>query len=308
MKMQPMQANLDGRLKKSRLSPKHGLWPVFEAAVNSFQAVEARHAMDGKIQVHIVRDSTQAQLAGVDAPRPIYGFRITDNGQGFTPENFKSFETYDSPYKFAQGGKGIGRLLFLVAFDEAKIDSYYKSRDEIRHRSFRFTVPANGISDMTDEKVEAGAIGTVVELIGFKKQYCDATDSNAAANTDEISSIVIVELKRPQRDDFDNEENPILQVFEYIENIRSGKAHKPDGVAIDIKPQIPFFIYIVADATPTLKKQIQHANIFTPTPDAGGYFGYAKDYNAYIEIMSFEKLIRDAEKKNFVWFKHLGIS
>lgn len=57
----------------------------------------------------------------------------------------------------------------------------------------------------------------------------------AFSNTDEVSSVVIVELKRPQRNDYTGDDNPITQVFEYIENIRHGKAHRPDGVALDIK-------------------------------------------------------------------------
>ena len=669
MKLHVMESNLDGRLKKTRLSPKHGLWPVFEAVVNSLNAIEARQNSDGAITVHIIRDTRQVGIDGVDASRPIEGFFITDNGIGFTPENFKSFETYDSQFKAAQGGKGIGRLLWLVAFEDAKIISVYDDGGTFWRRSFQFNVPSNGVAAEANERTETGVITTTVCLTGFKKIFREATpgdadviadallehclpyffsdacpiitvtdddsptkrvlneqystvvqksriqksftvghhnfeinhlrlrshtvkehalhlcahkrsvvrkklakeipnlgnrlpDANGAgvwsyvgyvsgeyldrtanaertnfdfpkeegllsddltedtftraalgaaeaelepelsktrtdlkariiqvieqempdaravlrnidsfvkavspsdspatlrrrideakfthemgvkdsvsqllatcenteqakkaaetvlaevtetsknklvgyvafrkaildvyrrliglqsngafsredavhdlifprkqtsdtvsfddhnlwiiddrlafhhllssdlpladlkllatkdeagkkrpdllivnrpaafANTDEVSSVVIVELKRPQRDDFKNDENPILQVFEYVENVRTGKAHKTDGITLDIKPQTPFFIYIVADATPTLKKQIQNANIFTPTAEAGGYFGYAKDYNAYIEIMSFEKLIRDAEKKNYIWFKHLGI-
>jgi hypothetical protein len=665
-----MEANLQGRLKKCRLSPRHGLWPVFEAVINSLQAIEARKNLDGSIGVHVARDASQAIIPGAEIARPITGFQVTDNGIGFNAANLKSFETYDSEYKAAEGGKGVGRLLWLVAFDEAKIESTYTDGENHWFRSFDFNVAANGIEPLKHEEVKAKTVSTTVRLVGFKPTFRDGTAALAAdlaeallehclpyffhrqcpvitltdddspekfvlndlyretvgkerttkdfavgphkfeinhlrmrgkaakehalhlcahkrsvvrkklskeipnlgaklpsengnsewnyvgyvfgnyldqtanaertnfdfpkeegllsddvtestfinsaigeaekelethlvknrtdikervtkviehempdaravlrkidtfvkaispndspkalrrrineakfahemdvkdsvdeliekcentdqakvaaeailaevtetskskllgyvafrkavleiyrkqvglqpdgkfsredavhdlifprkgtsdrvsfddrnlwiiddrlafhhllssdlplseiksivvapegekkrpdllivnrpaafSNTDEVSSVVIVELKRPQRNDFGADENPISQVFEYIENIRHGKAYRPDGVALDIKRDTPFFIYIVADATPTLKKQIQQANIFTPTADPGGSFGYAKDYNAYIEICSFEKLIRDADKRNYVWFKHLGIA
>jgi len=665
-----MESNLQGRLKKCRLSTRHGLWPVFEAVINSLQAIEVRKNPDGGIGVHVTRDTAQARIAGVETPRPILNFTITDNGIGFTAENLKSFETYDSEYKADQGGKGVGRLLWLVAFDEAKIESTYAQGGKLWLRRFDFNVPANGVKPASHAEVSALSPGTTVRLIGFKPAYRDATTRQTAelaeallehclpyffqqgcpvitvtdddspekfvlndlyrdtvgrdrtrknfivgthsfeinhlrmrgkaakehalhlcahkrsvvrkklgkeipnlgtkltkengeggcsylgyvlgdyldqtanaertnfdfpkeeglldddvtentftisaigevekelephlaknrtdlkervtrvieqempdarallrrmdsfvkgisptdtpdtlrrrineakfahemevkdsvdqliekcenteqakkaaesilaevtetskskllgyvafrkavldiyrkqlglqpdgkfsredavhdlifprkstsdgvrfedhnlwiiddrlafhhllssdlpftdiktltvapeagkkrpdllivnrpaafSNTDEVSSIVIVEFKRPQRNDYDDNENPIHQVYEYIDNIRNGKAYRPDGVALDVKKDTPVFVHIIADASPTLKKQIQQANIFTPTSEAGGHFGYAKEYNAYIEICSFEKLIRDAEKKNYVWFKHLGIA
>ena len=56
----------------------------------------------------------------------IRGFTIVDNGVGFDSANFASFETMDSRAKATLGGKGVGRLLWLLAFERARIVSIYE--------------------------------------------------------------------------------------------------------------------------------------------------------------------------------------
>ena len=69
----------------------------------------------------------------------------------------------------------------------------------------------------------------------------------------------------------------------------------------------PFFCYIVCDITKTLQEQAALANL-QETPDREGYFGYNRNRQAYIEIVSFDKLIRDAELRNRILFDKLGIN
>lgn len=665
-----MDCNLEGRLKKCHLTPKKGLWPVFEAIVNSLQAIEDRKSA-GQITIHVVRDDFPSQIDAVGAPRPIKDFVITDNGIGFTAANYASFETSDSTYKLNRGGKGVGRLLWLVAFNSVEIESVYAQGDEIWARKFEFQVSHNGTKELSHTKIETGVVGTVVRLIGFKQEFrkvvggglkdltaavlehclqyflheecpiitvtdddspekavvndlyqetigksrttktfaigqqqfridhlrsnghgpqehsmhfcahkrsvlrkrlgkdipnlgsklasengngivytgylsgefldrtvnsertgfrfpdeddslfeedltenaiskatveqvekelepflsksredlqarvtrviteempeargllrrvdslvrtlsptsddrvlrrrineagfaheievresvsdlmekmgkenpnvekakaaaesilaevtetsrsklagyvafrkavlqiyekqigiqsngkfsredavhdlifprrsnsdektfdehnlwivddrlafhqllasdvpfdeiqsveingknrCDLLIVNKPAaftnTTEDVSSVVIVELKRPERNDYDGNDNPIDQVLGYIEEIRAGRARKTDGRHLIISNDSPFFVYIISDITPALKTIINRRAIFTPTPDAQGYFGYAEPHKAYIEVLSFDKLINDAKKRNRVWFKKLGI-
>jgi hypothetical protein len=665
-----MQSYLQGRINKCQLSRKKGLLPVFEAVINSLQSIEARKNLDGRVTIHITRDQSQAKIEGVDTICPISGFTITDNGAGFTQANYESFDTYDSPYKFASGGKGVGRLSWLVAFENAKIESTYMAGPDRWERRFDFNIPSNGILPITHEQTKEGPIETTITLQGFKPAYrdeiagnqvaiaeailehclpfffnpacpiiavtdddsptkivlndlyretvgsarepkdfkvgehifkinhlrsnkssqrhslhlcahgrsvirknladeipnlgsriptekgdsgwvysgyvsgdyldkmvnpertdfrfpkddgllpdditedkfisaavgeaaskldphlqknrvalhervrkviedempegrpilrhmerfvttinpsidaktlrrrineatfahemevketvttliekivaenptieqakekaesiiaevmetsksklagyvafrkavleiyqkqiglqsngkfsredvvhdlifprrstsndVDADDHNlwivddrlafhqllasdvpfenlqeiavdskkrpdllvvnkpaAFTNSDTCSSVVIVELKRPARDDYDGNDNPIDQVLEYIELIRAGKARRTNGAHLVISPQSPFFVHILSGITPGLRLIISRRNIFNPTPDGMGYFGYAKEHNAYIEITSFEKLIQDAAKRNHVWFTKLGIA
>lgn len=665
-----MDCNLQGRINKCHLTPKKGLWPVFEAIVNSLHAIDDRK-VDGRVTVHIVRDDFPGEIKEAGTPRPIRDFIISDNGIGFTADNYASFGTSDSTYKISRGGKGIGRLLWLVAFDSVEIVSVFAKGDELWTRKFEFRVEHNGTKELSLEKAENGEVGTTVRLIGFKPEYNEAVGSDlktisvavlehclqyflhegcpkitvsdedapekvvindlyqetigksrttktfsigqqvfrldhlrsnghgpqehsmhfcahkrsvlrkrlgkeipnlgtklpgqngeslvytgylsgdfldqavnpertgfrfpedgdtlfaedltedavsnaavhevekelepfltksrenlqarvtrviteempearpllrrvdtlvrtlsptaddralrrrineagfaheveirdsisdlmeklgkenpniekakAAAETilaevtetsrgklagyvafrkavlqiyekqigiqsngkfsredavhdiifprrstsdekafdehnlwivddrlafhqllasdvpfdeiksveingkdrcdllivnkpaafsntsDEVSSVVIVELKRPQRNDYDGNDNPIDQVLGYIEEIRAGHARKTDGRHLVISPDSPFFVYIISDITPALRTIISRRAIFTPTPDAQGFFGYAKEHKAYIEISSLEKVIADAKKRNRVWFKKLGI-
>lgn len=53
-------------------------------------------------------------------------------------------------------------------------------------------------------------------------------------------------------------------------------------------------------------EEAEMANL-TRTPDNMGFFGYnaVKDINAYIEIVSYDKLVEDAKKRNKILFDKL---
>ena len=69
------------------------------------------------------------------------------------------------------------------------------------------------------------------------------------------------------------------------------------GVPINVPDHLPIYAYIVCDLTPTLQKQARDYQL-KKTPDSLGYFGYHSEYGAYIEIISFDKLLDDAKKRN----------
>jgi hypothetical protein len=123
-----------------------------------------------------------------------------------------------------------------------------------------------------------------------------------------FNAIVLIEFKRPARDDYSGKEgkNPIEQVYGYIEAIKAGKTVDRQGRPITVPDHIPSYAYIICDLTPTLKKQARYAQL-TATPDSQGYFGYQKELGLYLEIMSFDKLLSDAEKRNAVLFEKLGL-
>ena len=107
-----MQADLLGRVRNTKLSYRHGLMPLFEAVVNSIMAIGEAGRRPGHIRIVIRRDAPIDQLDLRDKTfAAINAFEIEDDGIGFAPDNFQSFETMDSRAKQSQGGKGIGRLL-----------------------------------------------------------------------------------------------------------------------------------------------------------------------------------------------------
>jgi hypothetical protein len=119
-------------------------------------------------------------------------------------------------------------------------------------------------------------------------------------------SVVIIEFKRAMRDDYDDDDNPIQQVYEYVDRIKAGRAVDRTGMQFTVPPTTPFYCYIVANVTPKLQKWARFYNL-TPTPDAGGFFGYNKDVGTYIEVTSYQKLIADAKKRNRILFEKLNL-
>lgn len=70
---------------------------------------------------------------------------------------------------------------------------------------------------------------------------------------------------------------------------------------------IPFYAYIICSLTPRIK-QIATDRDFTPMADNEGYFFYHKNSGCYIEILSYDKMLNDAKKRNRAFFDKLQIS
>jgi hypothetical protein len=121
-----------------------------------------------------------------------------------------------------------------------------------------------------------------------------------------FNSVVIIEFKRPERDDYNEEKSPIRQVLKYVDQIRAGKARDKREQTIQINPSIPFYCYVIATPTPRLIEDAKY-NDLTMTPDSGGFFGYKKHYNAYIDVISFDKLVADSKKRNKAFFDKLSL-
>lgn len=120
------------------------------------------------------------------------------------------------------------------------------------------------------------------------------------------NQIVLVEFKRPMRNAYDEEENPFIQIFKYIEKIRANKAIDHNGRPIQITENTPFYIYIICDLTSKIRQYATNYDMLL-SPDGAGFFHYHKSYKAYIEIISFNKLYDTAKRRNKVLFDKLGI-
>lgn len=125
------------------------------------------------------------------------------------------------------------------------------------------------------------------------------------ADPDNINSITIVELKRPQRNDLATEEtDPITQVYDYVTDIKDGKVKKANGRGFGNIQQVAFYCYVIADITPTLRKSAARAGLVA-TQDGEGYFGYNPTIGTYIEVISYDKLLKDAKQRNRALFDKL---
>jgi len=174
-----MNTFLAGRLRNTPLPRTHGLLPLFEAVVNSIQAVAAAglSGSTGEIVVQIERTAQQALVLegpgrrGAPPQEPILGFRVRDNGCGFDDPNLQSFETLDSDFKASEGCRGVGRLLWLKAFDSVEVVSDFTGPSgKLLRRTFTFTA-AKGVDGTSVSPSVLPTRQTEVHLNGFKKEY-----------------------------------------------------------------------------------------------------------------------------------------
>lgn len=123
-----------------------------------------------------------------------------------------------------------------------------------------------------------------------------------------ISPVCIVEFKRPKRTSYGAGDNPITQACHYARKILDGEYEMPDGVEpikVD-KNSTPVYVYVVCDIVSKVKEFAADTSLVLST-DGERYFGYMKNYNAYVEVISYRSLIETAKMRNAIFFKKLGL-
>lgn len=170
-----LNTSLKGRLRNTHLPKTHGLLPLFEAVVNSIHSIDEQRLKEGpkietegKIKIKVIRDS-QTSFDKTKNPE-IVGFQILDDGIGFNTDNFNSFQTLDSEYKIQLGCRGVGRLLWLKAFNRVSVRSVYEENGVNKMRSFDFNV----VSDIHNDPVPTITTQerqTTIELLSIDKSY-----------------------------------------------------------------------------------------------------------------------------------------
>nr|DAJ48270.1 MAG TPA: Histidine kinase-like ATPase [Caudoviricetes sp.] len=122
-----------------------------------------------------------------------------------------------------------------------------------------------------------------------------------------FESIVLFELKRPMRNDYSrSEETPYKQMFNYIDRLRNNTVKDRNGRPIKVDKNTRYFLYGICDITSSLEKHLIDED-FEQTLDKLGYYKYYKNYKSYVEIISYDKMINDARKRNRIFFDKLGI-
>jgi len=138
------------------------------------------------------------------------------------------------------------------------------------------------------------------DIIVFNKPFAFANDDKPYA------SIVLIEFKRPMRDDYDENENPILQINRYAREISEDEVLDKNGRTMDFRSNTPIYAFIISDLTKNLRKFAMDAG-YKPLPDNDGFFNFNDNYNLYVEIISFDKLIRDSKQRNKALFEKLSL-
>jgi len=215
-----MLTDVVGRVNNTNLPKNKALIPLFEAIINSFHAIEDFNQIGkGKIEIHIHRDKSQRHLSEDDdqfkVSNPITGFSIIDNGIGFNSTNYESFKTADTRLKETQGGKGIGRFLWLKAFNLVQVSSVFKEKGGFYKRSFDFVMQETPIQNYHIDTTEDTKHKTRVKLDKIKKKYYDAIKRKYTTIADHIIEhclIYFLSDKCPEIVILDEDEDTALNV------------------------------------------------------------------------------------------------
>ena len=120
---------------------------------------------------------------------------------------------------------------------------------------------------------------------------------------DEVGgAVVIIEFKRPGRDDY--KADPAQQVIRRFVEISNGRVESIDGRRINPNG-LRYFGYLIADLTGSLRDQMEMN--YHKSVDGEGYFKTLPGGEGYVEIISYDKLLRDAKRRNRVLFDKLGL-
>lgn len=169
-----MNINFRGLIDLHQIPSGEPLLPLYESIVNSIQSIEDANISDGAIKITLKREP-QITLSNT-WETDIDSIEIIDNGIGFTEDNYESFNTYASDYKWERGCKGVGRIMWLKAFYDVKVDSIYRDKGKLNNRKFTFNAQ-DLVRDMTvDELTDAGKImQTTITLNSLNSKLKKAT-------------------------------------------------------------------------------------------------------------------------------------
>jgi hypothetical protein len=134
-----LRTNIRNLVRQTQLPKWKPLLPLFEAVMNSFQAIRDARRKQGTGRIRIIVERETALLP--DEPAPVRSFTIIDDGIGLNDINIDSFNESYSEHKLSLGGKGLGRFTWLKAFERVEIGSTFAeadAKDHLLHRSFIF--------------------------------------------------------------------------------------------------------------------------------------------------------------------------
>ena len=158
--------------------------------------------------------------------------------------------------------------------------------------------PLNSLEEFTSDSKKRP------DLFIFDRRIAFAEGASEGAP---IASVTVVEFKRPQRDDYTDKENPLTQVIEQIQLIRSGQFKNDAGRPIaTMGDRIPAFAYVVCDITPKLRDVLIDRDA-RGTPDGQSFYGYHSNHGIYYEVIDYGRLLADAKRRNRIFFERLNL-
>lgn len=121
--------------------------------------------------------------------------------------------------------------------------------------------------------------------------------------------VVLIEFKRPGRKQYSSSEEPFDQIFTYIDELKEHKIQDANGALItEVSTETPFFCYLICDITKPIEDFLKRRDFNQVLPGGRGYYGFQKNYNAYIEVLNYRHLVDDARLRHEAFFEKLGIN
>lgn len=170
--MPALTPNIENRVRKlpKPSNATQSLQPLFEAVSNAMFAIEDQYEDEvskGRIDITVSRLSDPRDLE----------ILIADDGIGLDAKRYAAFCEIDTDFKRSKGGKGVGRLFWLDAFNEINVDSTYVSGSHTAKRAFEFALNNSEqvVPSVEDQPVPAAqGHGTRVRFKGLRsKEYAD---------------------------------------------------------------------------------------------------------------------------------------
>lgn len=209
------------------LSQSEAMLPIYESIVNSIISLRKTSINDKSIKILIERSKevSQPDLFGKEQ-HPIKKITIFDNGEGFTSENFDSFNSPFSQHNKKYGCKGVGRFTILAMFKTIDVVSIYKENDKVWKRTFSFDAENEVYNHDLKPALDTDKLQTKVTLSTcYNEDLLKQTEKSAEEIArgiiehcfiyylcNELPSITIIEKAA------DGNNNPALSLSDYFKN------------------------------------------------------------------------------------------
>lgn len=193
-------------------------------------------------------------------------------------------ELFEKSLKLNQSGKfeledTVHSIIYPTKTDSNQIDYNNQNLWIVDERlSFHTYLssdkPLNSIDDFDNDSLDRP------DLLIFNNPISYIEGDEAPFN-----SVVLIEFKRPMRKGYDeNIDNPIVQLYDYVREIRKGKKYTSDGRTYDIGDHTRFYCYLVCDLNEKIIKYAENAQL-EKSYDGLGFYGYNKSLRCTIDIM-----------------------
>lgn len=133
------------------------------------------------------------------------------------------------------------------------------------------------------------------------------TDSDSVDVSEPLRTMMIVEFKRPGREDYKQAEDQIeAQIVKYLGQLRGGELESFDRSRIRVAPDCIFHCYVVADIVGDLEQQL--SNWETTANGQGRIRPLKNQYRGSIEVIQWQDLVNEAWIRNNSTLRAAGLS